>query len=67
MGLQWVDDDNVPQSKKWMTFKGYSNVAEKILIKEAEEINHLKNNVRQNIKLWVNIVQVISQLGNRLS
>ena len=67
MGLQWVDDDNVPQSKNWMTFKRYSNVAEKILIKEAEEINHLKNNVRQNIKLWVNIVQVISQLGNRLS
>ena len=34
-----------------MTFKVYSNVAEKILIKEAEEMNHLKNNVRQNIKL----------------
>jgi len=67
MDLKWVDDDNVPQLKNLMTFKGYSNIAEKILVKEDEEINHLKNNVRQNIKLWVNIVQVISQLGNWLS
>ena len=67
MDLKWVDDDNVPQLKNLLTFKGYSNIAEKILVKEDEEINHLKNNVRQNIKLWVNIVQVRSQLGNWLS
>ena len=51
MDLKWVDDDNVPQLKNLLTFKGYSNIAEKILVKEDEEINHLKNTVRQNIKL----------------
>lgn len=46
--LKWVDDDNnVPKSKGLMTFCSYLNIAEKILIKEAGEIHHLKNNVRQ--------------------
>ena len=48
MGLKWVDDENnVPKLKGLMTFYSYSNIAEKILIKEAGEIHHLKNNVRQ--------------------